>query len=143
MKQEILTPKLAELESRLSQLTRRIYLSQEESLSRLEAEIQNLSRESALEQNVLELQLSRSRAEIAPILQGIYRNIQIVLQEGTHLLEQQNAGPDQEEAALEEKILLAEYALDFAVQTADHALLASLKAIAAQRLQEESERSNS
>ena len=39
----------------------------------------------------------------------------------------------------EEKILTAEYALDFAVQAVNRALLVSLEAIEAQRLEEEKE----
>ena len=50
------------------------------------------------------------------------------------------ANPDQE-AAVEEKILLAEYALDFAHQAADRALLLSMDAISAQMFQQEEGRS--
>ena len=45
-------------------------------------------------------------------------------------------GPDGQ-AMVEEKILLAEYALDFAHQAADRALLLSMEAIEAQLLQRE------
>lgn len=143
MIQETLTPKLVELEARLTRLTGRIYRSQEECLSQLEEEIQGLSRESAQEQNDLELQLTHSKAEIAPILQAVYHNIQLIIQEGTHLLEQQSTGPDGGEESMEEKILLAEYALDFAFQAADRALLAALQAMTAQLKQEQEKRSSS
>jgi len=43
----------------------------------------------------------------------------------------------------EEKILTAEYALDFAVQAVNRALLVSLEAIEAQRLEEEKEENKS
>ena len=43
------------------------------------------------------------------------------------------------EAAVEEKLLLAEYALDFAHQAADRALLLSMEAIDAQLQQQEGE----
>ena len=45
----------------------------------------------------------------------------------------------EEQAAAEEKILLAEYALDFAIYAADHALLISMEAIEAQLSQQEKE----
>ena len=45
-----------------------------------------------------------------------------------------------EEAAAEEKLLLAEYALDFAHQAADRALLISMEAIDAQLLQQQGRR---
>ena len=44
---------------------------------------------------------------------------------------------EQPYASVEEKILRAEYALDFAMQAADRALLLSLKAIEAQTRQQE------
>ena len=43
-------------------------------------------------------------------------------------------------AAAEEKTLLAEYALDFAMQAADHAILLSMEAIDAQLSETEPER---
>ena len=42
-----------------------------------------------------------------------------------------------DELSVEEKILFAEYALDFAMQVANHALLISLEAIDAQMAQQE------
>lgn len=136
MSQEILTPKLVELERHLNRLTGLIYRSQEESLSQLEGEIQTLSRESAEQQNALEHQLFCSKAEIAPVLQSIYQNIQDALQKGKDQLEEQSGTSIGKEGAVEEKILLAEYALDFAFQAADRALMAALQAIAAQLSQE-------
>ena len=44
------------------------------------------------------------------------------------------------EAVAEEKILLAEYALDFAQQAADRALLLSMEAIDAQAIQQQERR---
>ena len=43
------------------------------------------------------------------------------------------------ELSAEEKILLAEYALDFALQAANHALLISMEAIKAQMAEQEQE----
>lgn len=43
---------------------------------------------------------------------------------------------------VEEKILLAEYALDFAMQISNHALLISMEAIDAQLTQQENDRLN-
>lgn len=142
MAQETLTPKLSELSSRMFRLTGRIQRSQDECLSQLEGEIQSLARESAQNREELEQQLFRSKAVIAPILQGIYQNIQSIIQEGSHLLDH-NFQISGGEGAVEEKILLAEFALDFAFQAADHALMASLQAMAAQLTQEQKERSYS
>ena len=48
--------------------------------------------------------------------------------------------PTARSSAAEEKILLAEYALDFAVQTANRALLLAMEAIDAQQTGRQEER---
>ena len=61
---------------------------------------------------------------------------QIVQQSRKRLQDMAQDSPDAE-AVVEEKILLAEYALDFAQQAADRALLLSMDAMDAQLLQQE------
>ena len=58
-------------------------------------------------------------------------------------LEAQARGRNDAEAAAEEKILLAEYALDFALQAANRALLLSMEAIDTQWAGREKERRSS
>ena len=63
-------------------------------------------------------------------IEGIIRETKAKVQDMT------DQNPDGQ-AGAEEKILLAEYALDFAQQAADRALLLSMEAIDAQLLQRE------
>ena len=81
--------------------------------------------------------LERSRSCVATILGRGYSQVeQVVLDSRRQLEELARSSPD-EETAVEEKILLAEYALDFAYQAADEALLLSMTAIDACRLRQE------
>ena len=77
---------------------------------------------------------------MAPLAKA-YGEIEQLIQKTKSELESQAAGREDSEAAAEEKILLAEYALDFAVAAANRALLLSMEAIDAQRTSQEQERS--
>ena len=70
-----------------------------------------------------------------------YGAIEQLIQKTKSELETQAAGREGGEAAAEEKILLAEYALDFALEAANRALLLSMEAIDAQLTSQEQERS--
>ena len=63
-----------------------------------------------------------------------YNQVEQIIQETKNKMKMPGGG---QEAEKEEKILLAEYALDFAMQAADRALLLSLQAIDAQMTQQE------
>lgn len=80
--------------------------------------------------------LDLSKSEMVKILADAYTQINQVLETTNSKIEQQAAKQQSTEITAESKILLAEYALDFAAQAADQALLLSLQAIDAQ-LQEE------
>ena len=81
------------------------------------------------------------KSGVASVLSQGYDQVgQIIRSTKDRLQSIATANPDQE-AAVEEKILLAEYALDFAHQAADRALLLSMDAISAQMFQQEEGRS--
>ena len=140
MAHEILTVKLCELEDQLTRLISRIHLSETADPQQLQPEIQALSRECAEAELALREKLQLSRAEVVTALAGTYREIEQIIQRAKSDLEARTASQGHAEDRVEEKILLAEYTLDFAVQAANRALLLSLEAIAAQLTQSKKER---
>ena len=107
----------------------------------LQQEIQALCRECAETELTLQTKLQRSKAEIVSILADSYAEVEQSVQKAKAALQEQALCRDDSEDTAEVKILLAEYALDFAHQAANRALLISLDAIDTQRLsQDEPER---
>lgn len=139
MAEMILNEKMAELEERLSGLHDRIRLYQKIPPQNLEQEIQALKKERALNRQELEKKLYSSKAEMVRALGSMYQEIQSIIQKGMKSLEEKAPG-DAFDKDAEGKILLAEYALDFACQAADCSLQLSLEAMNAQLLQEQGEK---
>lgn len=135
MAHEILSVKLCELEEQLSRLSSRIHLSETAGHDRLQQEINMLSKECAETELTLQKKLKMSRAEIVATLADTYREIEQILRAGQSKLQVQAAEKNDSDMIAEEKILLAEYALDFAVLAANRALLLSMEAIDAQLMQ--------
>lgn len=124
MAHEILSVKLCELDRRIGQLHSRISLSQTASPAQLADEIDRLHRECDAEDLTLRRRLEYSRALPAQQLAGLYTQAEDLIQSARSGWTG-DLGPD-------ERLLVAEYVLDFALQAADRALLISLEAIAAQ-----------
>ena len=140
MAHEILSVKLCELEDQLARLSGRIHLSETAGRDRLRQEISALSKECVETEWTLREKLRLSKAEAVAPLAKTYGEVEQLLQKTKSELETQAAGRGGGEAASEEKILLAEYALDFAVAAANRALLLSMEAIDAQLTGQEGER---
>ncbi|HIT52885.1 MAG TPA: hypothetical protein IAD07_02975 [Candidatus Fimivicinus intestinavium] len=136
MAHEILSVKLCELEDQLSRLSSRIHLSETAGHERLQKEIKELTKECAETELMLRNKLQMSRADMVSVLSDAYGKIEQLVLKTKDLLQKQtdDSSPD---IAAEEKILLAEYALDFSAQAANRALLLSMEAIDAQLLQQE------
>lgn len=143
MAHEILSVKLCELEDQFSRLSSRIHLSEAAGQPQLRREIQALRQECAETELTLRTKLQRSRAGIAPILAESYETMEQSAQRTRTALQQQARLCGGPEAAAEEKILLAEYALDFALQAANRALLLAMEAIEAQRAGQEGDKTSS
>lgn len=143
MAHEILTVKLCELEDQLSRLSSRIHLSETADHPRLLREIRALSRECDETELTLRTKLRRSRAEMVSVLADCYGDVEQTIHKAEEALKEQILRSGNPEAAAEEKILLAEYALDFAIQAANRALLLSMQAIDAQLTQQAAERRTS
>ena len=141
MAHEILSVKLCQLDERMERLHSRIHISETACQSRLQQEIDALAEECDQAEATLRESLARSKSGVASVLSQGYDQVgQIIRSTKDRLQSIATANPDQE-AAVEEKILLAEYALDFAHQAADRALLLCMDAIKAQMFQQEEGRS--
>ena len=140
MSHEILAVKLCELDDQLARLSSRIHLCETESGDQLHREICALSRECAEAELTLKNRLRLSRAEIVSAYSTAYEEIEQYIQKAKVEFQAQAACQKDADAVSEEKILLAEYALDFAMQAANRALLLSMEAIASQSADQESER---
>ena len=132
MAHEILSVKLCELEEQLARLSSRIHLSETAARQQLQQEIQALCRECAETELTLQTKLQRSKAEIVSILADSYAEVEQSVQKAKAALQEQALCRDDSEDTAEVKILLAEYALDFALQAANRAVLLSMEAIDAQ-----------
>ena len=137
MGQEILSVKLGQLEEQLDRLHNRIRIGQTSCHSQLRQEIEDLKRECDETRTDLLENLQQSRSPLVSVLAQSYAQVEAIVQESKdHLQLMAQDSPD-EETILEEKILLAEYALDFAHQAANRALLLSLDAIDIQLLRQQ------
>lgn len=140
MAHEILSVKLCELDEQLSRLSSRIHLSETASHPQLQHEIQTLRQECAETELTLQTKLQHSRGAIAPLLSGAYDDVEQSVQKARTALQEHALRRGDPEAAAEEKILLAEYVLDFALQAANRALLLAMEAIDAQLNEQEGDR---
>lgn len=143
MAHEILAVKLCELDEQLSRLSGRIYLSETAAHAQLRREIQSLRRECEETELTLRTKLRHSRTGMAPVMADAYERVERCVQSAQAALEDQALRSGGPEALAEEKILLAEYALDFALQGANRALLLAMEAIDAQYTGQEGDKSSS
>ena len=134
MAHEILSIKLCELEDQIIRLLHRIRLSETIDQVQLEREIKALKQDCEENELTREEKLQLSRAEIVSVIAQTYAEMQQALQKNNDALRDRDSRSLDSDAKSEERILLAEYALDFAVQAANRALLLSLEAIAAQSI---------
>lgn len=142
MAHEILSIKLYELDEKIRRMHSRIHLSETAQHSQLAEEISSLQKECRESELMLRRALEFSRAGAVSRLSAAYTEVERIIQKVKDEINEQIQEKEGETPSVEEKILLAEYALDFAMQAANHALLISMEAIDAQmRLQENEERS--
>lgn len=137
MAHEILSVKLCELDDQLSRLSSRIHLSETAGHDQLRQEIDALTKECAETELTLQKRLKLSKAEAVATLASTYGEIEQIIQRAKSTLKAQAVCRKDADYETEEKILQAEYALDFAVQAANRALLLSMEAIDAQLINRE------
>ena len=143
MAHEILSVKLCELEEELSRLSSRIHLSETAGHAQLQREIQTLRQECAEMELTMQTKLRLSRAKIVTVLADSYGEVEQSIRKAGAALGEQVSGCGGQETAAERKILLAEYALDFALQAANRALLLAMEAIDAQFIMQEGDKKTS
>lgn len=137
MAHEILSVKLCQLDERMERLHSRIRMSEVADHVRLRREIDRLERECAEAEATLRENLRRSKSDLVSVLARGYGQVEQVIRQSRAQLDAMAADSPDTAAAVEEKLLLAEYALDFAHQAADRALLLSMDAIDAQLLEQQ------
>ena len=143
MAYEILAAKLHELDAQLTQLSGRIHRCETAGHDDLAQEICALRAECEQSELALQSRLLRSRAGIVSALAGSYGEIERIIRSSQEELRRRAECQSRPDAASEEKILAAEYALDFALQAANRALLLSMEAIDAQTAASNTERKSS
>lgn len=140
MTHEILSVKLCQLSDRVGRLRSRIHMSETASHSQLRREIGFLERECAEAEMTLRENLRGSKSNLVSVVAQSYEQMERIIQNTKDQMKAMAADDPNAEAVAEEKILLAEYALDFAQQAADRALLLSMEAIDAQAIQQQERR---
>ena len=133
MAQGILNAKLDELDRQLRKIHRKIQKSGSANPARLRADLEQVRKEYAENEKALRNRLRFSRSGVVTGLSVSYNQVEQIIRETKNKMEM----PGGQEAEKEEKILLAEYALDFAMQAAERALLLSLEAMEAETKQQE------
>ncbi|MGI5894325.1 MAG: hypothetical protein ACOX6P_06980 [Candidatus Merdivicinus sp.] len=139
MAHEILSVKLCQLDERLEKLHTRIHMSETANHDRLQQEITALEQECTEIDEILKKNLCHSKAPLTSVLSQNYGLIEQTIQKTDVQLHAMDPACQDGEDLVEKKILLAEYALDFAQRAADRALLLSLKAIDAQLVWQQKE----
>lgn len=130
MARELLSVKLGELDREFEKLRSRIHLGEEASREEIEREIVQLRRDCASNELNLRSKLSLSRAETVSRLSKTYGRVEQIIKDAKEEISFPASAEEWTKSlSAEEKALLAEYALDFAVQAANRALLISLEAI--------------
>lgn len=141
MAQDIFDVKLCELDEKIAKLHGRIHSAGNSGHETLRQEIQKLRRECAGMADGLRTRLEFSKNNDLIPLSRAYVEIEHAIQRMEEECQEEPADGKGEGYLTERKILFAEYALDFAIQAADRALLLSMEAIDAQMTQQEKERS--
>lgn len=141
MSHEILSVKLCELDKKYAGLHGRIHMSEMAGYEQLHDEVEALKRECAQEEMELCNKLQYSRSEMVAGLADAYRKMEEIVRQTREEIGRMTSYGKEDTQMLEEKLLLAEYSLDFAIQAANRALLISLEAIEEQlKLSERKER---
>lgn len=126
MAHELLSIKLSELDDQIARLHHRIQRSETITPDRLHTEIQTLASECEENESIVRDSLQRSKAQLPGQLLAVYDDIETVIRRVKEKLSGTHAD---READLEQKLLMAEYELDFAMLAVNRALLTSLEAI--------------
>ena len=137
MAYEILSIKMYELDKKISRLQSRIQMSESADHDRIRAEKAELQRECAESETELRNRLRHSRNSSVAVLAESYGEIEKSSKTAVARMENADGKEPEESFPADEKIMFAEYALDFAMQAVNHALLVSMEALDAYMSQQE------
>lgn len=142
MAHEILSVKLCELDEKIRRIHSRVQMSESALHGQIAGEITELRKECEETEEMLWEELKFSQSDTVSGISEAYGEVQQIIQKMKDKMNEPVQDNEDEASLVERKILFAEYALDFAMQAANQALLISMEAIDAQMtLQEKAERS--
>lgn len=132
MTHDILSVKLYELDKAIGQMHSRIEQGEMDCPEQVEKDIQELRRECRENREMLHNKMKYSKAKLVGRIAEAYDKVDQVIRIAQEQLGISFTEETTKELSAENKILLAEYFLDFAMQASNYALLMSLEAIHAQ-----------
>lgn len=135
MTNDIFSVKLYEMDKAIGQIHSRVEQGKKDSPEQLAEDIRVLRNECRENRENLHNKMKYSKAKLVGRISEAYERVDQVIQEVQQQLGISFAEEQISELSAENKILMAEYLLDFAMLAADHALLTSLEAIKAQKEQ--------
>ena len=135
MTNDIFSVKLYEMDKAIGQIHSRVEQGEKDSPEQLAEDIRVLRNECRENRENLHNKMKYSKAKLVGRISEAYECVDQVIQEVQQQLGISFAEEQISELSAENKILMAEYLLDFAMLAADHALLTSLEAIKAQKEQ--------
>ena len=140
MAHEALSVKLHELDEKISRIYSRLLMIETADHDLVRSEKKEMLQEcESLERTIKESLQNSESPIVAPFCDSYDKLTEIAGEIRQKALAAGKASADGSIETTERKILMAEYALDFAVLSADHALLFSLDALDAMMTDEESE----
>lgn len=134
MANEIFSIKMYELDQKIGRLRSRIEIIESSDHDRIRSEISGLRGECAENRAELVSRMKYSKNRRVAVLSESYEEMEQMIKNAMDKLEH---GGENEAFSADERILLAEYTLDFAMQAVNHALLVSMEALDAYMSQEE------
>ena len=135
MTNDIFSVKLYEMDKAIGQIHSRVEQGEKDSPEQLAEDIRVLRNECRENRENLHNKMKYSKAKLVGRISEAYERVDQVIQEVQQQLGISFAEEQISELSAENRILMAEYLLDFAMLAADHALLTSLEAIKAQKEQ--------
>ena len=129
MAQTCLSVKIEELDNRLERLCCRVERGRDGDWEGLCQEADAMTREYRDSRAALWEKMEKSRAGVVHRLADTYEAVEALIEEATAREAARQAREAQEEAA-EERLVTAEYVLDFMMQAAEFALLVAVRAMA-------------
>ena len=142
MADAVLAVKLNELDQKIGKLYGRIEIAGSSDHAQIRREAESLSIECMENKLAMRKKLKLSKARVLKRYSEVYDELEEIIGRAETELGLSETADTEDSLSADERILFAEYSLDFAMQAADHALLTALEAIDALMTEEEEEGGN-